>query len=260
MRPRLGSVGWLVLLGSALASCHPTASRREVGRASHTEPATGLNCIDALVQAGAVEFVPCEGEDVRIEVVVLLADDRPAADSRSEFAAHVSVEREAGRLLLRDAHAGAADANDWELRVTVRLPAATDLTARLSTGRLRVAVREANDVRLDLGSGTADVAVQRLAGACRIEARTAQVTLGVADVGPGGGLDVEVDVGAAHVTLPEAVRGSFTLDVATGGIDAADRYGLNLERRMAAVSARGALGEGGPRHSIRVGTGQIELR
>ncbi len=223
-------------------------------------PGVKLQALRAQISTGAVRVIASDDADVHIELAVWLRHDRPATDFKADLAAHLTLTENGGTLTLADAHASAADSNDWELRATVKVPAGIDLHAEVKVGEVEVSVAQVNDVHAEVATGAVAVRVRDVAGVCRAKAAQGQIDIVIAEQGPAGGLDAEVATGAVKVALPQKLRGSFDLDVHIGGISADKRYGLSVEQKVTAASARGSIGEGGPSHRVHVGTGQIGLQ
>jgi hypothetical protein len=248
---------------AAAAACDAGSferGRRAVGRLQHVHRPAGPVALTVRLGRGEVQVVAGDGRDVRFELGVWLRRERPATDFVPELAAHLAIAERAGTLAVADAHLGAADAADWELRLTVKVPAGLDLDLRVESGEVGVRLPSTNDVHAGVGAGKVHVAVDEVAGACRLRAGTGQVTAAISGQGPAGGLDAVCATGEVHLELPAGVRGTFELDVGTGGIQLDPRFAIEVERRVTAASARGHVGLGGPPLRARVEIGQIVVR
>lgn len=264
-RPQLGwsrrchpilALGALGLTGACGGDTH-----RVVGTLTQRCTASvPITAVDVQLGSGALSFVASTAPEVEVEVEVLLRTGRPDSDFVAQVERHLHIASTGGALRLEDAHLGTADADDWQLHVTVRVPDTLDLAGRVQVGGVAVAGVGANDLRLHVGAGTITLRADRIDGACRLAVGNGQIDAEIGQAGPGGGLVVECTNGAVRLGLPADVRGRFALDVRTGGLDVAARYGLRVEREVTAAQVRGEVGRGGPSFEVRVGTGTLDLR
>ncbi len=255
---------WVGLVAFAIfaVGCHLAGgNHRHVGTVRETlTPKAPVTSVRIANGVGAMEVRQATGADVVIEAEVWLAEGRAETDFTPGFADHVTVEETAGALTLGTVHAGKTDAQDWQLRLTVAVPAGVALELDQPVGHVRVELPETKGVRIHVATGAIEFAAPVVRGAMAIDVGTGSARIGVGTTGPTEGLTVACRTGQIAVALPGEVRGAFELSAGTGGLECDPRFGVHETRELAGVEGRGRVGDGGPTHVLRVGTGQIRLR
>lgn len=249
----------LIVAGSLLG-CGAGVTRRKVGDVTHTlTPAQALQRVFVDCRVGSVRLVPGTGTQVRVDAEVWLDRARPDSDFVADFARHLRLQDSQGVLSLADAHSG-ADADAYELRVTVQVPLGLDYTVELDTGSVSIELPTIKAVKVNVGAGQATVAADEVAGVLDVELGTGQADLEVRKQGPTAGLRAELSAGQITVTLPETAAGQLSASASAGDIQIAPRLGVQVKRDYASVTANGKVGAGGPEMKLKVSTGQIVLR
>jgi hypothetical protein len=251
-----------IALIAALALAGACATEKVVvGKVSSTHTLKApIGTLVVTSSVGSVAVEPATGPDVVVEAEVLASEDLAAdlEDKQLAFTDHLRLTDDgAGRLEINDAHDGAADRRDWELRVVVRVPGAPEVRADVDVGTVRVRLPAASAVAVDVDTGNADVEVGRIEGLARVNVATGQARLAAGEAL--GGADVDVDTGNVALRLPANASGRLQLDTDVGSIEVASKYALSVVREVTSASASGAVGDGaGPaRYTAKVDIGQI---
>lgn len=255
MRRSLAVVGLVLLSGCS------TGGHRKVGAVRESvAPNIPITMLRVENAAGSVRVQPASGAEVVIEAAVWLREGRPDTDFAPAFADHVTVAQRDGVFTIESAHRLTADADDWQLRLTLSVPSGVGLDLAQSVGMVQVDLPEIVGGRVKVETGSIELVVPVVRGALAVDLRTGEASVTVRDIGPAEGLRAACGTGQLTVTLPADVRGTFELRAGTGALDIAARYGLAEERSYARVESRGRVGDGGPAFSLTVGTGQVRLR
>jgi hypothetical protein len=151
-----------------------------------------------------------------------------------------------GRMNVRD--------NDVEVTFTVRLPEGVRFAGQTVNGSIE-AQGLASDVSLRTVNGDVEVATTGFA-----EARTVNGSIDAAmgRTDPEGGLRFETVNGSIELDLPDDVDADVEANWLNGGLET--DLPLRVEGRIGRRSARGVLGEGGPRLELSTVNGSIRLR
>jgi DUF4097 and DUF4098 domain-containing protein YvlB len=144
--------------------------------------------------------------------------------------------------------------NDVEVTFTVRLPGGVRFAGRTVNGSVE-ARGLASDVSLRTVNGDVDVATTGFA-----EARTVNGSIDAAmgRTDPEGGLRFETVNGSIELDLPDDVDADVEANWLNGGLET--DLPLRVDGRIGRRSARGVLGEGGPRLELSTVNGSIRLR
>lgn len=222
--------------------------------------ANALQQVTVVNLAGTISVRDAGDAGASIRADVLLSEDRPETDFEPDFARHVEVSREGDHLKIRNRHADQADHNDWQLRFELLLPAGVALDIEQVAGTVDVQLPRARDVAIDNTAGTIDLSIPAIEGRLTATAQTGTIDLAVADSGPTEGCEVDCTAGTITVRLPDEVHGDFDLGATAGNVDVDERYGLDIERSVTSVRAKGTVGQGGRRFRVHTVTGNVELR
>lgn len=255
MRRSLAVVGLVLLSGCSMGGHRKVGSVRE--SVAPQAPVTMLRVENA---AGAVRVQQASGAEVVIEAEVWLRQRRPDTDFAPVFADHVTVAQRDGVFTVESAHRRTADADDWQVRLTLSVPSGVGLDVEQSVGFVQVELPEIAGGRVKVATGSIQFDVPVVRGALAVDMGTGEASVTVRDTGPAEGLRAACGTGQLTVTLPADVRGSFELRAGTGALEIAARYGLSEDRSHARVESRGRVGDGGPAFSLTVGTGQVRLQ
>ncbi|MGE0143929.1 MAG: hypothetical protein AB7I19_08960 [Planctomycetota bacterium] len=220
LTPRI--VGLLLLLGAGVGvGCEVhSAARRSVYRAAASIEAEDATTVAVRTRSGSVAVSPAAGERIEIDLEVWLRESRPETDAVKSIDAHLAQSRSGGVLELLDRHRGANDAEDWELRLTVRVPERMAVRVEQTVGTVRVEMAPRSDAEVEVSVATGHVEV----------------------------------VGSADY------RGEVDVAVKTGSIELPDDWKLVAERRLASARVLGRVGEGGRRLRVELSTGSVSIR
>ena len=261
-RPAVSPVHHHLVLGAVLLLCACTThsgSRRSVYRGVTVLPSTGIQSIVVRNGAGSVRVVAAHDDAITLDVDVLLDEARPQLDAQKNVLDHVLVHSTDSRVEFVDAHASKGDANDWELRITLHVPAGRSLEIDQGMGEVTVVLPDTRDLRVANASGSIHAQVAVVDGALDLRVQQGEVEAEVRDR-IAGEANVETVTGQASLALPAAVEGSFELSCATGELQVAGRYGLPVERLGQGARAHGRVGERASTHRLRVSQGSAVLR
>jgi hypothetical protein len=290
---RPGFVGFM-LLAAAAAGCVDVVAGdgiRYVDTQEKRFTIQGKPDVTVSTFDGPIEVRPWDQRDVQV-VIERRAPTRDAAERID-----VQVEQDGDRITVAVRHRDRGF--DWALggrsaRVTVNMPASSDLHARSGDGSVNV---EGITGRIDVFTGDGSIHGSRLAGELKLATGDGSIRLseasGKVDAQTGdGSVDVEgaltgviVHTGDGTVRLV-AIAGSDPTDdwsISTGDgsvtLDVPDAFNADLDARtgdgriavedlavagvtgkMSKNNLRGQLGSGGRSVRIRTGDGSITLR
>ena len=252
----------LLLCCISAAGCHLGGRKRSVGVVGvRLEPGVEISALEVRNPVGRIQVRDCtEAQAAGVEVEVLLTEHRPSSDFVPDAAEHVRVRRDGSRLFVDSAHAQDADARDWQLRMTVYLPAEASVSAWQDVGSVDVELAAVTGLAVVVDTGSVEVDVAELRGPASLEVDTGKIELAPAAVASAGDMMLRCDTGSIRVTWPEQASGRFDLAADCGNISVPDRFGLDPHRSGASSRCRGAFGAGGPRVSARTDTGSIRVR
>lgn len=220
--------------------------------------ASGVARIEVRNTVGSIAVEPSPDASIAIRAIVLLREDLvPAEPAPLRFEEHVQVVR--GGQELRIARVREEEGEDWQLQLQVCVPPGRSLAVDLETGGVHVVQDQVQDLRVGLGTGSAEVRLEGCAGRLAGRVDTGELDVHVRGRSPAAGCDLRVDTGQLTVRLPEHLAGTFEATVDTGGLSAHPRFGLIEQRDMASVTAKGSSGMHGPSHRFHVSTGEIRL-
>ena len=196
------------------------------------------------------------------------------------FADHVKVYEEGDVLVIEDAHKNDNNENgQWQVSLTVRIPSnlgisansgAGDVTVRTATaavkvnsgaGDVRVAAPGHSPTEIKANSGAGDVEIDVASVASKLSANSGagDVSAKLARGTPSDG--VRLNSGAGSITFAPSpdIYGSFKLETGVGEITVPPSLGLDVERRKVGSRATGQVGQGGPKHTLSSGVGDITI-
>jgi hypothetical protein len=219
-----------------------------------------------------------EATAIELKVQVRIKEELAATTEPGTFEDHVRVSTEDGKVVIRDAHEGMVDEEDWSLVMVVRVPARLAVSVRAGLGDLTVRNTSAS---LELESGVGDIDVQTptgktvtcatgvgdvdislgsAGGIVSLETGTGAVTLAFTEAAPGYDVSVTSGVGDLTLTLPPDAAGLFTLKTGVGAVDLGGYTGLFEDTTGTSRDVSAKLGEGGPAYRLTTGVGDITLR
>jgi hypothetical protein len=144
--------------------------------------------------------------------------------------------------------------NDVEVHFTVRLPAGVRFSGRTVNGDVE-AEGLASDVSLHTVNGDVDVTTTGYAEASTVNGSIG-ARMGRMDVA--GGLRFKTVNGSIELDLPDDVNAELDASWVNGGLDS--DLPISIRGRIGRMSARGQLGDGGPRLELSTVNGSIRLR
>lgn len=257
----LGPVRHLpALLLLATSCCIRGGEHVSIGTVAKELPdVAAVTRIEVQNPVGSIRIEQAEAATVAIEAEVLLHEDlvEPGAKRELVFDEHVQVQRQGEQLRIASAHADAAD--DWQLRLRIRIPAGRSLQVEQRVGSVQLNVGELPDLRVQVDVGGAELELASCTGKLVAAVGTGELQARVSRALPAG-CALQVGVGELDVRLPPDAAGSFELDASVGDVDVDPAYGLLVARQHASVTARGSRGKEGPQHRLEVATGSIRLR
>ena len=211
--------------------------------------------------AGTIEVREAKAaDDARIEVEVLLIENRPESDFAPKIAEHVTVARDGSTLSLGNAHAGASDRNDWQLRFVVHVPSGVAIDIDQVVGAIDVALPSSRAVDVVNVTGSTAIAIPRVDGKLRAKVTTGSLDIRTESAVATGGYELGCVTGSIELRLPEEAHGAFDLSAITGEVDIDERFGLVAKRKITQATCKGEVGNGGPEVRAKVVTGQIVVR
>ncbi len=252
------------MLCGAAVSCGGDWDRVSLGTVGATLPVAGdLEGVDVRIPVGRVELVPGAGSEVRLQCEVRVVKSRITGDAepaKPRFEEHVVAEIVDGVLTVRSAHADDASPDDWSHHLTLEVPGAPAVNARIGVGHIASSLPELAGIEVNAGTGHVRIEATAVRGAIRSRVGVGNIHTTVGAAGPSGGVDLETGTGDVALRLPAEVRGSFSLSTAVGGVTVAERFGLEVERGTVAASASGVVGSGGAQHRLHCAVGSVRLQ
>ncbi len=263
--------GLAVTSSAALAGC--TSMTPFVGqRLEETETIDpdGADAVEIDGDVGTVLVTGSERDDLHATI------EKQSSSLRSDLEHLVlQTERHEDTLELRSAYEADTGWFESEPTMDLDLEVPADIALeRISTAVGRVRVRDvAGDLTIESSTGTVDV--EGVAGAVGAETSTGSIELRDIEVLD----DVRASTGTVDVDVP-AIDGDTTLSTSTGRVEAAidpdidaelevhtntgridvDVGDLEIdESSVGSDTARGTLGEGGPRLRIETSTGRVTV-
>lgn len=257
-RLQLPVLGALLL---TLAGC--TQNRVPIGVVKlRQERSTPIDRLTVSLDRGQVAVAHSESGALEVEAEVRVVEDRAAEFLGEElrFDDHVAMTEDGtSRLMFRSAHEGDPDGDDWELRITVRVPGDPQVRLKIDAGSASVRLHAARGVSADLDAGQVDVDVDRVEGEIALNVDAGQIRVAARE--RVGDVDLSVKAGQIDVLLPDAFAGTIDASTDVGEVDLAARFGLTPQRDVTSQSVRGVVGQAGERRVVlRVDAGQIKVR
>lgn len=252
-----------MLAALTLSACTITidGNHRPVGSVDGAiADAATIEAVHLHNRAGTIRIEACEAEAASVHAEVLLAERRPDTDFAAAFGQHVQLERQGAELTIRNAHDQEADAEDWQLRFVVKVPAGLSVSIRQTAGTVVVRLPKANDIGVFTTAGTTDLQFDELDGRVTADSEAGQFTLSIKDRGPAKGCSINCTAGTVTLKLPKDTAGRFDLRAATGNVSVDKRFGLKPERSAGSVTARGQVGQGGPMIQAHTVAGTVRVR
>lgn len=247
-----------VLLLLSLASCarqgHQSIGVVQHQSASETDP-TGVS-----VHNPVGSLVVTQGDTLKIKADVRYRGSRPKGDAAPRFEEHLRLVEEGGRLTVTSVHAGAADAGDWQLDVTVELPGAPALELTSDVGSVTVDLPAVAGLKVQVDVGTADVRLGSSDGALDVRVETGTATIQMTGRAPVADVTAEVVTGEVSLTLTEDASGVFDLRAGIGTVTVSQSYGLEVRKQQTSATASGRRGESMIRIRANVDTGIVRLQ
>jgi hypothetical protein len=257
-----------------------SSSLVELGTVTRSESlAAEIHAISVVNNVGQIRVV-CDRPD---NVLAISGTVRIKRGRRDEFAAadperDLRIETVGGVVMVKNAHLDQSDHNDWGLDLDVRVPHSLDVTVQNAVGDVDV-FGDPSGVTISLGPGGINLKVGVVTGEVRLDGSSGDISL-VADeirdrvsidlgVGnakvqllsgfPKEGVSVQLGTGDVRLVLPANTAAHAELEVATGGLDVAEAFGLDTHGHLVGESASGPLTDDGPLLSVQVGVGEITL-
>ena len=179
------------------------------------------------------------------------------ADAGKDLKVVQSGEAAGDTIRIENAHLEASDHDDWKMDLTVTVPAGVDLRVEHGVGDCEVS-GALGFVEVSLGVGEVKLRTDRLRGGAA-KSGVGGVTVRVAAEGPSEDLQCETGVSDVSIALPAAFGGELSFETGVGDISLRDASGVRVERQVVSSSAKGRLGDGGPRVTAKTGTGDISF-
>ncbi|MBM4063203.1 MAG: hypothetical protein FJ265_19215 [Planctomycetes bacterium] len=260
MKARPGSAPLLLSLAVLAPSCSVGAHESigsVRGSLDLTEPVAALV---VTLDAGSIRIERGAATAVVVEAEVLRRGGA-AADFAGElrFADHVRLARNGDRVEVTSAHDLAADAGDWQLRLTVRAPEAIALRAGAKIGQLVIDVPDARSIEGRLGIGDAAVTADAVAERVDLDVGIGNASATIRHGAPQQGMRLACRTGSVAARLPERVNGTFALRTGVGDVRCAARFGLDRRRAETSAEAKGRLGDGEAVYELVTGVGNVTL-
>ncbi len=234
------------------------------------------NSVRALRVHGRVgDITVVRSKDTDISVTAMVrANSRhvdPAKISK-KFDQHVRISQSEDVLTVDDAHKNAADSADWSVTLEVALPRALPVEARVeecgdviiefaagvvslatATGHIRVASDSLTSLAVETSVGSIEMQIGKVSGQLWGKIGEGDVTLRLADSASPGDVTLTTADGSVLLELPRSAVGQFDMVSEGGSITADGLKGVHVESAVenARPSAKGQVGNGGPRYKVR---------
>lgn len=258
MRLRLGRPFVLLVLTACGGSHVP------LGRIAATHAATApITAVRVDNRVGTIALVASTTGQLDVQGEVRIRESRlgeQKARGALAFGEHVTVTQQGGTVTIVDAHAAAADHDDWRVDLTVAVPGAPDVAAKLVVGDLSLRLPTAAEVNLAVEVGRIDAELDGIGRRLEVSATTGDVAIAVRRQAPSSGATLSTVTGRMSLALPPDVAGKFDLEVAVGGLRVDPRYGLEVVRDTVGARVAGTVAGGTAPYSLNVTTGDLELR
>lgn len=219
-----------------------------------------IDAIQVDNRAGRITIRACEAAAASVEVEVLLTENRLESEFEADFNKHVKLDRTGTKLTITNAHAGASDEQDWQLRFIINVPTGLSVTVNQIAGQVDVKLPNAKDVSVDTKAGAINIAIADVTGKVTANVAAGQIKVSVSNSGPTNGCDLDCTTGTVTLALPKGTSGMFNLHSTTGSVSIAKHYGLTSKRSVTTVNAKGQVGNGGPTFRAHTVTGTVNLR
>jgi hypothetical protein len=229
---------------------------------------------DIEVREGAVGVVSIDAK------VSVDPAEVPAAALTRDFADHVKITEDGELLTIEDRHAADDDEGQWNVALSLRVPAGLALAINSGAGDIRlltvsgeVAVNSgAGDIAVEAGERRAQsLAVNSGAGDIRVDVAAVETQLSVssgagdieARLGcgtPTKGLRVSSGAGDIELLAPTDLVGEFKLESGIGAVKFPQSWGLEFRGKgRGRQRASGQVGVGGPQHQLSTGSGDVKV-
>jgi len=253
----------ILVLSSVFAACETNREFLDLGEvAGQLSPTAATDKFEINNSVGAIYLVPSNSSDVRVRAKVRVAEGRLAAEKARgplKFADHVVLEQEGATVRVANAHARAADDDDWQMQITIELPEGVALVASCAVGLISAKLNTVNAAKFDVGVGSVRADFDEVSMYLNGTVATGDLLVHVRSTPPLQGARLEVATGRLSLSLPETADGKFEMATAAGEVHAAARYGLTTDRTGGLVRVHGSVGEGRPNYELRSSVGTVEL-
>ncbi len=228
-----------------------------VGKVGTGVDPAGIQAVLVRAGAGSIKLTEAAaGAPIRIDAEIFFRGGETALGRRADLAQDLRIETKDGQLTVADAHLGNPDHNNWQVRLTLAVPAGLDLDLSTGAGDCE-AVVAARRIMADVGAGSIKITATTLVEA-KLKTGAGDATL-VAGGSTLSKVDADLGVGVLHLEIPTAFEGSVELSVGVGNIVANGAPEVAVKREVTSSTARGQLGKGAGSISGKVGTGTIRF-
>lgn len=253
----------LLLVACSTNSCsfQVSSNHRLVGTVqAGIADAKTLTTLEIDNRSGTIVIRESAAEQASVSVDVLLNEKRPETDFTADFDKHARLVRTGNQLAIHSVHDQASDAQEWQLRYTIHVPAGIALRLDQGAGQLDVELPHTKDIHVDSAAGAIAIAVGKVTGKVVANLQSGEIQLTVADTAPSGGCTLDCTAGTVTLTLPKGTSGRYDLSAITGDVSVASHYGIRPQRSVTTMTAHGQVGSGGPTFHAHVVTGVVRLR
>lgn len=240
---------------------------------------TEVTSLQVATLVGEIRVIGGTEDEVRVKASVKIKKARANKEAQTgEFADHVRLQIQDGKLTVADAHMDQPDKDDWHVSLVVQAPARLAARVSATAGRIQVDGMAADlDLSNDAGeivvsgesigslsahtrAGSIDVRAGTIGGPVEATASVGNVAVEVTKVPPTNDVRLGAETGNVVLGLPEASPGTFRAKTDVGNVDISGREGITVTRSGLGATAAGTIEEGGPTYDLSVKVGAVTVR
>ena len=230
-------------------------------------------------RVGDVRVIGDSPSEVRVEAVVKLNEDLVAVTDKGAFPDHVKVTVAGDTIKVEDAHTGQPDEKNWAVSMVLHVPprlalkvtngvgdviaksTSSDVHLTSGVGDVTAEVEQAGEVKVTTGVGDVRLVAQAVSGALSASSGTGTVDVKLATGAMGSDVVLASGTGDLRLALPAGSPGVFTLTTGVGSVTITGHDGIKKSGGSASPSksAKGTIGTGGPKYTLKTGVGSITL-
>ncbi len=219
-----------------------------------------IECLSTTLGAGQIRIEAGGVDAVEVEAEVLVRrKSAAAAVGDLQFEDHVQLVQNGDQVEVTSVHDEDADSDDWQLRLTIRVPDGVTLRSILGVGSLSIEVESAREIVGAVGVGDAEIVVDTVQEHVDLDVGVGQASVTIRQTAPARGMRLQCKTGSLSAYLPESVNGTFELTAGVGDVQPAARFGLDKHRQTTSAKATGRIGESTARYELTTSVGNVTL-